>query len=295
MTITFLGLGAMGAALARATVDAGHDVAVWNRDPRRAAPFGGNIDVRTTDGPIVVCLFDHASVHAVLDGTAAALAGRTVVNLTTTTPDEARELAGWAAAHDITYLDGAIMAVPEMIGRPGAAILYSGDATAFATHRELLALWGASDFFGTDAGLASLHDMAMLSGMYTMLAGFLHGAAMVAAAGVPAQEFAARQVPFLAAMAGQLAGYAATADARDYLAPGLQSLEFTGTALAALRRASIGAGVPDDVLRPVHDLVAGQIAAGFGGHGTARVFESLRPAGRAESPRESGVEQLTTG
>ena len=118
--------------------------------------------------------------------------------------------------------------------------------------------------------------MAMLAGMYTMVGGFLHGAAMVAADGVPASEFARRQVPFLAAMTAGLPGYAATVDAGDYAGAGQQSLRFTQTALAALLRTSADQGVRTDLLQPVHDLVARQIAAGHGALGTARIVEELR-------------------
>ena len=34
--ISIIGLGAMGSALARAQLRAGHKVTVWNRDPRKA-------------------------------------------------------------------------------------------------------------------------------------------------------------------------------------------------------------------------------------------------------------------
>ena len=76
------------------------------------------------------------------------------------------------------YLDGGIMAVPEMIGGPGSSILYSGSATVYEQYKPLLQLWGASTYFGEDAGPASLYDLALLAGMYVMFAGFLHGAAM---------------------------------------------------------------------------------------------------------------------
>lgn len=39
--ITFLGLGAMGSALAGAAIDAGLDVTVWNRTANRAACRAG--------------------------------------------------------------------------------------------------------------------------------------------------------------------------------------------------------------------------------------------------------------
>ena len=37
--ITVVGLGAMGSALARAQLRAGHKVTVWNRDPHKAEPL----------------------------------------------------------------------------------------------------------------------------------------------------------------------------------------------------------------------------------------------------------------
>lgn len=288
MTIrtTYLGLGAMGGALAAAALDAGQPAVVWNRTPGRAqaralheqgATIAASVEAAIRgDGVIIVCLLDCSSVHAVLDPVTASLAGRTVINLTTTTPNQARHLAAWAVRHDITYLDGAIMAVPVMIGRPEAAVLYSGAEEAYTANRPLLDLWGRSDYYGTDAGMASLRDMAMLVGMYTMIAGFLHGAAMVGAHAVPAVSFADQQAPFLAAMTGRLAGYAATVDAADYAGPGQQSLHFTEAALDALVTASLEENVRVDVLRPVLDLVRRQIAAGHGQLGTARIVEELR-------------------
>ncbi|MEV6303032.1 NAD(P)-binding domain-containing protein [Actinoplanes sp. NPDC051861] len=280
MKTTFLGLGAMGGALATAALDAGYEALVWNRSARsfdgRAVVAGSAGEAVAGGGVIVVCLLDQASVHEVLDPVAAGLGGRTVVNLTTTTPKQSRELAGWAAGHGITYLDGAIMAVPEMIGGAGSAILYSGDAGAFEEHRKLLEVWGAASFHGADAGAAALHDMAMLTGMYPMFAGFLQGAAMVAVDGVSAVEFAERQVPFLAAMTGALREYAAIVDAQAYDAAGQQSLRFTETALASLIEATADQGIGDAVLGPVHDLVRRQIADGHGERGTARIFEGMR-------------------
>jgi hypothetical protein len=40
----------------------------------------------------------------------------------------AREMAAWAAAHGIDYLDGVIVATPAAIGGPDAQLFYSGPA-----------------------------------------------------------------------------------------------------------------------------------------------------------------------
>ena len=282
MPVTVLGLGAMGTALATALVDGGHPTTVWNRSPGRAdglvargAAVAATAGGAVAASPLVVaCLLDHASVHQVLDPVAPALSGRALLNLTTTTPNQARELGEWAAGHGITYLDGGIMAVPEMIGAPGSTILYSGALEVFDGHRALIDLWGESRYVGADAGMASLYDLAILSGMYTMFAGFLHGAAMVGSEGVPATEFADHAAPFLAAMATEVGGFAEVIDGGDYMVEGQQSLEFSD--LGDLMQASTEQGVSTEVIAPVHDLIRRQIAAGHGKAGFARIYEEIR-------------------
>jgi 3-hydroxyisobutyrate dehydrogenase-like beta-hydroxyacid dehydrogenase len=280
--VTVLGLGAMGSALAACLLDAGHPVTVWNRSPGRDAALVGRgaepaatVPDAVAARPLVVaCLLGHASVHETLDPVAGELRGRTLVNLTTTTPNEARELAAWAERHGVTYLDGAILAVPAMIGAPEAQIFYSGSRAAFEQHRDLLDAWATSTYDGPDAGMASLIDLAMLSGMYQMFAGFLHGAAMVGSEGMTATGFAARATPFLRAMTGGFAGYAEVVDGGDYAVPGQQSLEFSD--LSPLVRTSDEQGVNSATLAAVQALISEQIAGGHGAEGLARIYESLR-------------------
>ncbi|QQQ75414.1 NAD(P)-dependent oxidoreductase [Saccharothrix sp. 6-C] len=279
---TVLGLGAMGAALATALVRAGHATTVWNRTPGKAdalVDLGATAAATARDAVaaadvVIACLLDADSVHEVLDPVADVLTGRTLVNVTTTTPDQAKEIAGWAAAHGAVHLDGGIMAVPDMIGLPGASVLYSGSATAFERLRPLLDLWGESAYLGEDAGLASLYDLALLAGMYVMFAGFLHGAAMVADAGVTATEFARRSAPWLAAMTGGFAGFAAVVDGGDYTVPGQQSLVFSD--LGDLLGASAAQGISTEVVGVVQDLIRRQVDAGHGEEGFARIYESIR-------------------
>ncbi|MEU4740161.1 NAD(P)-binding domain-containing protein [Actinosynnema sp. NPDC023658] len=280
--VTVLGLGAMGAALAAALVRAGHPTAVWNRTPAKAhalVALGATAadtvpDAVTASDVVVACLLDAASVHDVLDPVADLLTGRTLINVTTTTPEQAREIAAWAAGHGVAYLDGGILAVPPMIGLPGSSILCSGSEAAFEQHRPLLDLWGASTHLGDDPGLASLYDLALLAGMYVMFAGFFHGAAMVAGAGVSATAFARRAAPWLSAMTGALAGLAAVVDGGDYTAPGQQSLDFSD--LRDLIDASAAQGISTEVVDVVQELIRRQVDAGRGGEGFARIYESVK-------------------
>ncbi|MGW2301656.1 NAD(P)-dependent oxidoreductase [Streptomyces sp. NPDC001809] len=280
--VSVLGLGAMGSALATALVKAGHPTTVWNRTPGRAddllalgaTPADTAADAVRASGLVIACLLDHASVHDVLDPLTDDLAGRTLINVTTTSPDQSRELAAWAARAGVTYLDGGIMAVPHMIGLPGSSILYSGSAEAFHQYKPLLDLWGTSIYHGDDAGLASLYDLALLAGMYVMFAGFVHGAAMVAPAGITARQFAASAAPWLSAMTGVLADYAEVIDGGDYTVAGQQSLEFSH--LGDLQAASAEQGISTEVIDMVQRLIQRQIDAGHGTEGFARIFESVK-------------------
>jgi 3-hydroxyisobutyrate dehydrogenase-like beta-hydroxyacid dehydrogenase len=283
--VSVLGLGAMGTALAGALVKAGYTTTCWNRSPGKADQLvaqGAEVAATARDAVragrlVVVCLLDHASVHEVLDPLSDELAGRTLVNVTTTSPAQSRELADWAAEAGVAYLDGGVMAVPDMIGRPGSSILYSGSAEVFDEYRPLLELWGASTYFGEDAGLASLYDLALLAGMYVMFAGFAHGAAMVAPAGVTAREFAALATPWLAAMTGAFEGLAAVVDGGDYTVAGQQSLEFSS--LDHLLAASSDQGISTEVVGMVQRLIRRQIDAGHGEESFARIIESIRQPG----------------
>ncbi|MDB1088751.1 NAD(P)-binding domain-containing protein [Streptomyces sp. ACA25] len=280
--VSVLGLGAMGSALAGALVKAGYPTTVWNRSPGKAEALvaQGAVAAATAGDAVragqlvIVCLLDHASVHEVLDPLSPELAGRTLVNVTTTTPAQSRESAAWAARAGAAYLDGGIMAEPAMIGGPGSSILYSGSADVFHQHKPLLDLWGTSTYFGEDAGLASLYDLALLAGMYVMFAGFMHGAAMVAPEGVTAGEFAALAVPWLTAMTGALPEYAAVIDGGDYTVEGQQSLAFSN--LSDLLAASSDQGVSTEVVAMVQRLIQRQIDAGHGAEGFARIIESIR-------------------
>lgn len=281
LTVSFLGLGEMGSVLARTAMNAGHETLVWNRTAERAAALVAEGATAAADPAqaldadlIVVCLFDQASVHEVLDSVADQLAGRRMVNLTTTSPNGARELARWAAGHGADYLDGGIMATPEMIATPQSAILYSGSAAVFEQYRELFELWGSTEYFGDDAGLASLYDLALLSAMYVMFAGFAHGAAMVGAAGVSAKEFATRTAAWLPALMPAIAGYATVIDGGDYAVPGQQSLYFSD--LTDIVNASRDQGISTEVVDMVQRLIHRQIDAGHGDDGFARIIESIK-------------------
>jgi 6-phosphogluconate dehydrogenase (decarboxylating) len=177
--VSVLGLGMMGTALAAAFLKAGHPVTVWNRSPAKTGPLvaQGALPAKAAaeavaDSPLVVfCLLTNDNVEELFATLPEAVAGKTLVNLTNGTPAQDRDLAAWAAKHGVHYIDGGIMAVPQMIAGPHAYVLYSGDEQAYETHRPTLPALGGTKWTGTDPGLAALQDLALLTGMYGMFMG----------------------------------------------------------------------------------------------------------------------------
>ncbi|GAA4907742.1 3-hydroxyisobutyrate dehydrogenase-like beta-hydroxyacid dehydrogenase [Stackebrandtia albiflava] len=281
--VSVLGLGAMGRALAGTLLDAGHTVTVWNRTPGRdaevvavgAVAAAGAGSAAAASPLVVACLLDHTSVTDTFTAAADSLRGRTVVNLTSTTPEESRDLARWAERHDVVFLDGGIMATPEMIGRPESRLLYSGAAGAFDEFRPVLERFGTSEYLGEDPGLAALWDFALLAAMYGTFAAVFHGMAMVTTAGASPDAFVPRVTEWLGAMLSSVPYHAGQVTEGHYRTE-VQSLDFNKAAVDAITRASRDAGIDTAVVEVVRRLVDREVAAGNGALAFSRIYESIR-------------------
>ncbi|MEV0191751.1 NAD(P)-binding domain-containing protein [Kitasatospora purpeofusca] len=281
--VTVLGLGAMGTALAEAFLAAGHPTTVWNRTPGKAEPLVARGAVAapspeaaiTAGGLIIACVLDYDALTAVLAGQEALLSGRTLVNLTSGSPEQARAFADRAVGLGLAYLDGAIMITPPGIGGPDATVLYSGAPDVLARHRTALAALGEPVDLGPDAGIAGLYDTALLGLMWSALSGWLHGVALVGADGVRAAEFTPVATRWLSgAVAGFVGRYAGQADARTY--PGDDaSLDVHLAAMEHLLHASRARGVDTTLPEVLADQVRRAVAAGHGGDSYARLIEVI--------------------
>ncbi|SDL49634.1 NAD(P)-dependent oxidoreductase [Nonomuraea jiangxiensis] len=279
--ISVLGLGLMGAALARTLLAAGHHVTVWNRSPEKAAPLvaQGAMSAPTPAAaveasPLVIaCVLDYPAVEEVL--AQAPLAGRVIANLTTGRPAEARETAARVAGRGGDYLDGGVMAVPQMIATPGALILYSGSRSAYDRYEQALGVLARPRYVGEDPGLAPLLDLAMLTGMYGQIAGFLEAVALVRSVKYPLTEFTSELlVPWLNAMAASQPRMATAIEAGDHRTE-VSNLEVNRSGMENLVRAFEDEGVPLDLLLPMKAIIDRRVARGLGHEGLSGLAEEL--------------------
>ncbi|MFE1593919.1 NAD(P)-dependent oxidoreductase [Nocardia sp. NPDC058705] len=252
--VSVIGLGVMGTALAKALLAGGHEVTVWNRTAARAEALvsdGAKVAANSAEAMaagdlVVLCVLDDAAVREHLEPAADQVRGKVVVNLTTTSPEQARSLGRWAEANEVELIDGGIMAVPEMIGGPEAFVLYSGATGGFERFRAVLELFGRAEFVGEDLGAAAMYDVSILGAMYAMFAAFRQGGTMVRSIGGSAARLSELTAPFLQSVAALLEGFAPGVDnPADYVQP--QSDEFTAAAIDLIDKSAAESGNPTEL------------------------------------------------
>ena len=205
--IAVIGTGLMGSALARAFAAAGHDVAVWNRTPSKARAVGGGtlafdnlVEAVSGRALVVVSVSNYAACAELLssEGVARALAGKTLVQLTSGSPADARSGLEWAKAHGVDYLDAAILAYPGFVATDYATVFYAGSRAVFDQHLATLqAIARNSVYVDEKIGSAATLDCAILEAYYGSSLAFLHAAAMCKAEGLDPKLFFSHKSTFL--------------------------------------------------------------------------------------------------
>jgi 3-hydroxyisobutyrate dehydrogenase-like beta-hydroxyacid dehydrogenase len=283
--VTVLGLGMMGAALATAFVKNGNPTTVWNRSADKAdalveqgAVFAADIKQAIEASPVVVaCVSTYEVLNDLFAGAADELKGKVVINLTSGTPEDARALAVWAEQNGVRYLDGAIMAVPQMIGLPQALIFYAGAQEVYAEHEELLKpLAGTNVYLGADTGVAMIYDLGLLSLLWSSLAGYFHAVALVNSAGVSAEAF----TPFALTWIEHVITPAIPQSAKEIDSASfdteISSLGVNKAAIEHLVATSKQLGINSDFSAAIQALIERRVEQGHAGHSLASLVEAFK-------------------
>ncbi len=198
--VTVIGAGRMGSAFATALFHKGFATTVWNRTGAKTEALSKlglsvaqSVEESVRDADIVVVsLSDYASTQQSLrqPDVETALRGKIVVQLSSGTPKEAREMDSWARRCGISYLDGAILGSPAKVGTPGCTIFYSGPEEIFNRAKPVLMTFGERTVFvGHEIGHASAFDVAVLTFGVSAMLGFLQGQVVWDSENLPAGGF----------------------------------------------------------------------------------------------------------
>lgn len=291
--VTVIGLGPMGQAMARALMAGGHPVTVWNRTPSRADGLVADGATRA-DSPAaavaasdlaILSLTDYQAMDDILGPVGPGLAGHTIVNLSSDTPERTRRAAAWAAGLGARFLTGGVMVPEPMVGTEAAYVYYSGPRSLVDQHAATLGLIGAPRYVGEDPGLAQLWYQAQLDVFLTALSGLLHATALAGSAGVTAAEFLPEALQTLADIPAMLAGEDTARNLDAGIHPGDQS---TATMMGAtadhIVGASEAAGIDVELPRAISSHYGQAIAAGHGRDSWTSLIEVIKapavPVGR---------------
>ena len=169
MHVGFIGIGGMGAAMVPNLVNAGHQVAVWNRDPAAAQALAGVTILAAPanafgyDAVVTMLSDDTAVRQVIIDSQALASARRDCVHvmMATISLGLVEELVRLHREAGIAYVAAPVFGVPAAAAQARLNIMVAGDAAAVAKVQPLFDAMGQKTWrLGEDPRHANVAKIA---------------------------------------------------------------------------------------------------------------------------------------
>ncbi|NQV82046.1 MAG: NAD(P)-dependent oxidoreductase [Alphaproteobacteria bacterium] len=196
--IGFIGLGALGSAMARRALAAGHDAVGFNRSTAKVSALAdsGLVAVATAaaacDADIVfsVLLDDDAARAVLVDGQPfSGRTGVTHVSVSTISVPLVRQIGAAHAAAGQAFIAAPLFGRPDNVLAGTAVLAVGGEARAIASCRNVLESFGRVDVIGSDPGAANAVKMAGNFLMASAVQSLREALALAEAAGADRQQF----------------------------------------------------------------------------------------------------------
>ncbi|MFI6520563.1 NAD(P)-dependent oxidoreductase [Spirillospora sp. NPDC050679] len=281
--VTVIGLGPMGRAMASAYLKNGYEVTLWNRTASRADDLvaaGAVLALSVADALaagelVVLSLTDHEAMYAILGQAVHSLAGKTIVNLSSDTPEKSREAAAWAAGYGARYLTGGVTSSPSGIGAPESFVFYSGPQEVFEAVQGTLQVIGKTDYRGEDQGLAAMYYQLQLDIFWTTTLAWLHAVTVADANGISAQEFLPYASGTLASMPDFIGFYTPRLDAGNFSGD-VERLSMGVASIDHVVRTAEDAGVDASLPAAVLEVFKRGMAAGYADDSATKLIEIFK-------------------
>ncbi|MEV0979368.1 NAD(P)-dependent oxidoreductase [Streptomyces sp. NPDC049915] len=180
LTVSVLGTGIMGAAMARNLARAGHTVHAWNRTRAKAEPLTAD-GVRVADDPagavrdadvVLTMLYDGAAARDVMREAAPALRrGAAWVQSTTAGLDAVPELAAFAHEHGLIFYDAPVLGTRQPAEAGQLTVLAAGPTEGRDTVTPVFDAVGARTVWtGEDGSAASATRLKLVANSWVIAA-----------------------------------------------------------------------------------------------------------------------------
>ena len=280
---TIAGLGAHEVELARALLDAGEEVIVWNRTSAKAAPLVAegakqvkSLTAAVEASPVTVfCIRSHGDTRALCADLGGVLHGKIVVDLSTGSAAEAEGLAADLEALGARWQIGMINVYPRDIGKSETSIFTVGPEDVWDEIAERICiLGGASRRVGTEPKMLAALFAAMFTTRQGFMCGMLHGATVATAAGLSPEVFA-ETLPISLNLAEAYTETFRLSVLKDsYDNPGA-SIDTYSAAFDDALGSFEALGAPADLPRLMSKLVREAVSAGYGDKELTAIYKML--------------------
>ncbi|MGE3150574.1 MAG: NAD(P)-dependent oxidoreductase [Pseudorhodoplanes sp.] len=179
-TVSVIGLGLMGSAFASTLARAGYAVTAWNRTPRERKDLtdlgigiAKDLAEALAKSDVVLLIASNYDASKGFLTDCKTLAGKTVIQMTTGMPDEARGLDERVRALGGDYLDAAVKKGPTDVGADRGGIFYSGPTKLFEKWQPMFTLFGGRCMhLGENIAAAKALELATFARSYPWLYGY---------------------------------------------------------------------------------------------------------------------------
>ncbi len=196
MEVGFVGLGAMGTAMARNLIDAGHEVKAWNRsgDPGIAGirMVSSPTEVFGAEAVLTMLSDDPAIREVLLEPGALGVARKGLVHVVTSTISVAfaTELAAAHATAGLGYVSAPVLGRPDVAAKGELNILAAGKPEAVEVVRPLLDVLGRKVWdLGEDPVRANAAKIAANMMITMAIEALAEGVVLTEANGLPREAF----------------------------------------------------------------------------------------------------------
>jgi 3-hydroxyisobutyrate dehydrogenase-like beta-hydroxyacid dehydrogenase len=284
--VTVIGLGQMGAALAQLLLKSGYHVTVWNRSSDKAkalvqegAILADSVVAAISASPIIIiCVHNYKATDAILNTpeVEAIIGGRSIMQLSTISPQEALKSEAWAQQYGAEYINGAIQAAPAQMGRPDTPILISGSKKVYSELEAVFQIFGGTlSYLGEKAGAAATVDLATLSYIYGASLGFFHGVRIIENEGLDVANFGTI-VKDISPTFGEFLKHEADVVHRDDFTVSQSPLSISVEAVQRLLDTAKESGINTDFPVFANKWLKQAAEAGYGNEEAAAIIKVLR-------------------
>ena len=198
--VSVIGLGSMGAGIARTFMNSGCDVSVWNRSRGKvdalveegAKACDGPADAFRANRSVVVCLTDYEAWKAIIEseGLNDCFKDACVIQLTTGTIEMVLDHAAFIERHGGHLADGAVMCYPRDLGTESGSLLMAGAPDVLEACDPFLSrLAPAWTNLGEDVRKPTILSRALMVDVGLSLIGIVNGASLARAGGISLDVF----------------------------------------------------------------------------------------------------------